>query len=184
MEIYKLDTRLFIRRNIATFLRRPKTIAWLNALLAPWRVLNNEFDNQQNVEKGFAGKINDKLSYSSQTLVLEKLLQVLFTNSNQQVKIENYNNSAKNVKVCFHSESGFVNQFGFQSELDHDTKIGFASEMEDVPFNFKIQIEPASGFNIDYSFPVSQADQDKLKKLRAIVDRYKLSSVEYVVSNY
>ena len=173
---YILNTPLFARRNIATFLRKPKLLAYIYALLAPWRLLRYSFYNENNSEISVVGVINKKLSFSSQTLILETLLQEIFTNNNKQVTITTLLPGATNVRVGFQGEDTAINEIGFQSEAGHSVELGFQEEMDDQPFNFIVLVDIASGFNVT-------TDTDNLAKLKAIVDRYKLSGTTYKVTN-
>lgn len=177
MSVYDFDISLNVKRYIATFLRKPKMRAWLFASLKPWYMLKIEFDDGSGLQTSFVGKINYRLSFSSQTLILQYLLQNELGNTS--IKIGNINNAFAALFVGYLSEPNHSHFYGYYNEIGDQINLGYYKEMKQSETDFVIWI-PLYFINVNNP---TQPQLDLLNRLKAIVDKYKLSSRRYIVTN-
>jgi hypothetical protein len=178
MRIFQFDTELYINRFLAVCLRKPRWKSWLYVLLLPLKELKNEFDDD--TDYGFVGRINYRLSFSSQTLILQYLLRKEF--ACDDIVVSNNSNASESVFLGYDNESGAIHYVGYYPEVGVAVSLGYYSEMSTTGVDFIVTLPSASpGFSV--SPTAAQADKDKVARMAAIIDKYKLSSRRFSIVN-
>ncbi len=166
---YNLDIDLLVFRNMnAEIASQDFNVNLFQECLSWFRKTQGEFDTNR-------FRINRALSYSSQTLLLEDLLNVTFNNGQLGIYIVN-------------DALNFSRSFIFNREEGEEPKYVFNREEGQTPTylvnNTEIQLErdfivyvPLSVFNV-------QTNEVKLNELKALVNKYKLSGKRFIVLNY
>jgi len=160
--IFLVDFTLLITHLLGSFLRRIRMIAWLACLLAPVKILHADF-------RKFRDDKLRELSYNSQTMMFEKLLNDKFPNPANRIYIQNVN-------------SVTVRNYIYNlSENERPLYISNLSENPKEPY-----IQSLIELNSDYDFivfvPASLTFD--LNQMNAIIRKYKLAGKRYVIKKY
>jgi hypothetical protein len=160
---YLLDFVLLIKRIIPPHLRKEKREAWLYALLKPLEQAHEDF-------LLFRDSINEDLSYNSQTMIFEYLLNKRFNDGGTEIYITNIANNAPPVYVGYLSEGGHSLYVGYLDEIGHNINIGYLDEYIDSEYEFIVNVPVALVFDMD--------------EMHAVIKKYKLSGKRYNIVTY
>jgi hypothetical protein len=160
---YLLDFVLLIKRIIPPHLRKVKREAWLYSLLKPLEQAHEDF-------LLFRDKINEDLSYNSQTMIFEYLLNKRFNNGGTEIYITNIVNNAPPVFVGYLDEGGHSVFVGYLDEPGHNISIGYLNEYVDNEFEFIVNVPASLTFDAD--------------EMNAVIRKYKLSGKRFNIVTY
>jgi len=165
--IYDIDYNLFIRRLLPSFLRKPITLDWLTVLVSPIVFLYNDFIN-------FRVDILRQLSYTSQTVVFEKLLNDNADNTSRRIYIEN---------VILIVEAAFYYQLQETTPIIDDEFSYMLSE-GDQASDYFIETLSETLAQVDFIVHVPTDLTDKENFLINLIDRYKLAGKRYKIEYF
>ncbi len=160
--IYNLDYNILATRLLPTFLRKEVRLSFIASLLKPIKVLHQDFLT-------YRVKINRELSYTSQTVMFNKLLNDRFNNGGTGIYIDN-------------TDSVLPSYYDFYVvEGQESDYIYYISETSEPFYDFSIL-----DYNGDYDFIVNVPASlvyDR-KELVAVVRKYKLAGKRFIVKEY
>ena len=152
-----------IEKLLPPIRRKTKQIAWLYRLLLLPRNIFATFD-------AFRARTNNCLLYSSQTLSLEKYLQLEF-NSNGIFIINDFNDIDALYTFWLY-------------ENQEDPIIYFLSEEEQYPFVYFLLEEEESQNYYDFIVRAPSALASLTDEIRAVVNKLKLAGKRYKIELY
>ncbi len=159
---FDLDFKTFIIRFEAPDIRKPIQVSWLYALLKPIEILHGVFI-------AYREKLLREISYTSETIVLEYLLNERFPNTGNLIYIDN---SFDNIDRIYEY---YLNEF---QEPRYEY---FLDEVVDPAFLTYLEENLTSHDFIIY-VPNTLVINETL--LRATVNKYKVTSIRYIVKYY
>lgn len=151
--VFIIDFKRLVQLLLPTFLRKPKTVAWLQGITAPLRVLYADFTNNR------AANIY-KLSHNGQVCYLRKVLNDTFDPSLRRIKIVDGNR--------------FQREYIYTEAEQQPKYLGTiylrqSGDYSDSGVDFRVLVP--DGFDIARNFP----------QMRATIDFYRLASKRYKI---
>ena len=159
--IHAYDTNEFVLQYIPPFLRHAKLVGFLRALLAPLVSYRNRLVlvTYPDIER--------RARYNSQVIVFEKLLNYEMGYSNGEITIQDG------------TPVGRI----YTSNADEHDPVYFANTDENAPVYVGNATEYITAYDFVVRVPQSLYD-NRLGKLKGLVNKYKLAGVNYSVVAY
>lgn len=168
--MFNLDFAYIIECLLPPFLRGPKMLAWLISLTKPIETLYNTF-------QAFRSSSLDKVSYNSQIIYLEKLLNDRF---NPSMVAPIYIADVANISYTYvaNKAEGYDPIYiGNKAEAGTPLYIGNRSEYQGQ-YEFKVMVPAAVYADL-------LADNEALlNTMKALINFYKLAGKRYLIQSY
>lgn len=152
MRVFDLDFRKLVVLLLPTFLRKPRSIAWLQVLIAPLEQLQYEFKLKRHADI-------IALEHNGQKCYLRKILNDNLDNELRRIRIEDM--------LLSNALYIFTEGENAPLYLSDDTPIYLHTESE-------MQV---SGVNFSVHIPLELRSREV--EVRALIDTYKLASKRY-----
>ena len=154
MRIFDLTLRKLIVLLLPTFLRKPRTVAWLQMLIAPLEQLQYDFAQKRTADLVV-------LSHNGQKCYLRKILNDTFDKHLRRIRISDMR--------LFNAVYVFTEAENEPLSLQDDAPAYLYSEAE-------MQV---SGVNFSVHLPAELRSREV--EVRALTDTYKLASKRYIL---
>jgi hypothetical protein len=163
MSFYDID---FVK-HVTSLLERKRRIMqpidWVMSLLKPITVIHADF-------LAFRTLTLNEMAYTSQTIVLEYVLNLKLNAGGTEIFITNHFTSSPSVYTGHLDEAGFLQNIGHLDEGGSPVYIGHLDEYVDISYDFTVNVPAALVYD--------------LNELLALVNKYKPIGKRYNVITY
>jgi hypothetical protein len=161
--MFNIDFDILINRNLPTWKSLPKVRAWLRCLIKPLVRLYYDFLDYREA-------VLLEISYNGQTMVLERMLNINFPNTNSSIFIENTSNSLPSSYLYYLHEDQEAPPIYYKSEnIDDEGYLYFESEYQQT-YDFIVWVPSSLVFN--------------QTEMRAKIDLYKIAGKRYIIQTF
>lgn len=166
--IYNVNLGILAARFLNGILNKSKLISWSKCLVSPIQTIHVDF-------LAFRKKTNEDLSYNSQTMIFEYLLNKKFNNNLTGIWIENVSSDVPSTFIFEIEEGEPIKPIRDLSEGASDKFIYSLEEFQSV-YDFIVHV-PIATLDII-------ADPKTTAEMHAIIKKYKISGKRYTIKNY
>ena len=127
---YNINISTMCEMLIPRVLRKPRIKAFIKSIIAPIQTLNDQFNT-------WSLSVRRKLSYNSQVIYLEKLLNDIFDNTSRRIYVQTTNQSID--LELYNTEEGIVKQY-ISNASESSESIYIFNNDEVISYDFIVYI--------------------------------------------
>lgn len=169
--IYNVDFSLLSSRFLNIILRKLKLRAWVKCLATPIQTIHSAFLD-------FRIKTNEDLTFNSQTMLFEFLLNKKFNNGNLGIWIDNIASAHPVTDIFTIEEEEPIKPIYDLSELSVDVRPTFIYSIAEYATLYDFVV------NVPYATLDITAEPKRLAEMKALILKYKFAGKRFTIKNY